>query len=126
MANIRPDPSADPSAVHRARRDEGKMTIKNFDRRDGFEIFPRTHLLVINCGANENALSNQDVHAPFGNLSFDLLDLLFSHTRRRVNPYMAVLIFETLHSRFDPGFRTQLLRQQAQLGQVLVDKDPSF
>ena len=65
-----------PVIVHRARRDEGKMTIKNFDRRDGFEIFPRTHLLVINCGANENALSNQDVHAPFGNLSFDLLDSL--------------------------------------------------
>ena len=102
------------------------MTLKNFDRRDGFESFPRTHLLIINCGANENALSNQDVHAPVGNLSFDLLDLLFSHTRGRVNPYMAVLIFETLHSRFDPGFRTQMLRPQAQLGQVLVDTDPSF
>ena len=82
-----------------------------------------THLLIINCGTNENALSNQDVHAPVGNVSFDLL---FFHTGGRVNPYMAVLIFATLHSRFDPGFRTQMLRPQAQLGQVLVDTDPSF
>ena len=102
------------------------MMRKKLDCRDCFEIFPKTHLLIINCGANENALSNQDVHAPVGNLSFDLLDLLFSHTRGRVNPYMAVHIFETLHSRFDPGFRTQLRRQQAQLGQVLINKDPSF
>jgi hypothetical protein len=39
---------------------------------------------------------------------------------------MAVLIFEPLHRRFDPGLGTQPLRRQAQPGQVFVDNDPPF
>src|SRR5437016_4979548 len=84
------------------------------------------YLLIIDSGADKDALLNQNVHTSGGDFSFDLFDLFFPHTRRRVNADMAILIFKTLRCRFDPSVGTDLLRQKAKLGKILIDKDPSL
>ena len=102
------------------------MALKDLYRRGGFDFPSPTRLLIINCGADENSLSDQDVYTPVGDLAFDLFNFLLSRARRRIDAHVAVLVLETLQSRFDPGAGTQLLRQQAKLGEIFVDEDPSF
>jgi hypothetical protein len=71
---------------------------------------------------SKNSLFNLNINESVGGLSCDIGDFLFSQTGGRVTPNMTVLVFEHLSGCFDPGFRTEPLREQAESREVVCPR----
>ena len=64
---------------------------------------------IVNRCTDRNTLFDQNFYTSTGDFTFDSFDFFFAGPRRRINPYMAVLVFESLRGRLDLSFRTEPL-----------------